>query len=222
MHLRDQVAMSRGATDEAAGLLRTESPESTLSIWIINLESYESIRAFTEQRATLPRIDIVILNAGLAKPSYPTVPETRIRGDATGQLPIYGTSEDPTSSHSWSLEGYQRSKAACPYHRGFNRPRAFSQLLWYRKSKPLLTFFVSTLAECVRTGDVPLNLMNPRMASGIAFLRESSTTAVKLMSVAHFLFARGVDVVATTYVDAASAYGEESHGSFTGDWAIKP
>ncbi|RYP51124.1 hypothetical protein DL768_003471 [Monosporascus sp. mg162] len=67
IYLRDQVVIITRSN---------EFPESTISVWTIDLESYTSTRAFAEQCATLPRIDIVILNAGLAKPSYAPVPET--------------------------------------------------------------------------------------------------------------------------------------------------
>ncbi|RYP40727.1 hypothetical protein DL767_001482 [Monosporascus sp. MG133] len=226
--------------DEAAGLLRKEFPESTISVWTIDLESYASIRAFTEQCATLPRIDIVILNAGLAKPSYATVPETgyevtlQINYLSTALLAILllpilraqratNASRPPVLTIVGSDMAYRAHiEAKGPVLQQFNRPQAFSQFPWYSKSKLLLTFFVSKLAEFVNPDDVLVNIANPGLAGGTSFFRESSTIAIKLMGMAQFLFARSAEVAATTYVDAALAYGKESHGSFTSDWEIKP
>ncbi|RYP55565.1 hypothetical protein DL769_010122 [Monosporascus sp. CRB-8-3] len=269
IHLRDQVAIVTGSNvglglaasrqllglglshlviavrspakgDEAAGLLRKEFPDSTISVWTIDLESYESVRAFAKQCATLPRIDIVILNAGLAKPSYATVPETgyevtlQVNYLSTALLAILllpilrakklsNAPRPPVLTIVGSDMMYQADiETKGPVLRQFNRPQAFSQFPWYSKSKLLLTFFVSKLAEFVSPDDVLVNMANPGMASGTAFFRESSSIAMKMVGFAQFLFARGVDVAATTYVDAALAYGKESHGSFTSDWAIKP
>ncbi|RYP78228.1 hypothetical protein DL771_000705 [Monosporascus sp. 5C6A] len=269
IHLRDQVAIVTGSNvglglaasrqllelelshlviavrspakgDAAAGLLRKEFPESTISVWTIDLESYESTRAFAKQCATLPRIDIVILNAGLAKPLYATVPETgyevtlQVNYLSTALLAILllpilraqkvtNAARPPVLTIVGSDMMYQADiEAKGPVLQQFNSPQEFSQFPWYGKSKLLLTLFVSKLAEFVSPDDVLVNMANPGMASGTAFFRESSTIAMKLMGLAQFVFARGIEVAASTYVDAALAYGKESHGSFTSDWAIKP
>jgi NAD(P)-dependent dehydrogenase (short-subunit alcohol dehydrogenase family) len=63
--------------DEAAAQLRTTFPSVTISVWILDLESCDSIRAFADQCETLPRIDIAILNAGLMNSPYTIVPATK-------------------------------------------------------------------------------------------------------------------------------------------------
>lgn len=62
--------------DEAADQLRSEFPTSNISVWTLEMESYDSIRAFADRCATLPRIDIVLLNAALMKMAHTTVPAT--------------------------------------------------------------------------------------------------------------------------------------------------
>lgn len=62
--------------DAAAEKLREEFPKAELSVWLLDMESYESIQSFTNRSQTLPRIDIVILNAGVQKPSFTTVADT--------------------------------------------------------------------------------------------------------------------------------------------------
>ena len=67
---------SQARGDAAAERLRNEFPEATLSVWLLELESYQSIQSFVDRCQTLPRIDIAILNAGVQKPSFTTVAET--------------------------------------------------------------------------------------------------------------------------------------------------
>ncbi|RYP73768.1 hypothetical protein DL770_007716 [Monosporascus sp. CRB-9-2] len=166
--------------DETAGLLRKEFPESTISVWTIDPESYASVRAFAEQCATLPRIDVVILNAGLAKPSYATVPETGY--EVTLQVNYLSTA----FLTILLLPIFRAQKVT-------NAPRppvltiVGSDMIYQAESRPK--------AQCY---------------SGSTGPRPSAS------------FLGGVEVAATTYVDAALAYGKESHGSFTSDWAIKP
>lgn len=67
---------SQAKGDAAASQLRKEFPDSQVSVWILDMESYDSIRKFAEQCAALPRIDVAILNAGLMVPHYTTVAGT--------------------------------------------------------------------------------------------------------------------------------------------------
>lgn len=67
---------SQARGDAAAERLRSEFPEATLSVWLLDMESYESIQSFVDRSQTLPRIDIVVLNAGVQKPSFTTVAGT--------------------------------------------------------------------------------------------------------------------------------------------------
>lgn len=63
--------------NRAADALRRDFPRATISVWIIDIESYNSIREFAERCATLRRIDIVILNAAIApNPSFTPVTGT--------------------------------------------------------------------------------------------------------------------------------------------------
>lgn len=231
---------SQAKGDKAAGVLRRDFPESTISVWTIDLESYESIRAFTDKCSTLPRVDIAILNAGLSKKYYTTIPATE--HEVTLQvnylstvllaillLPILKAKKivDAPRAPVLTIVGsdlaYQADiNTKGPVLQQFNRSMAFSQFPWYAKSKLVLTMFVSKLAEYVSPDDVLINMANPGMTSGTAFFRESHTIAVRLMGLAQLVFARSVEVAATTYVDAAVSQGKESHGSFVSDWAIKP
>ncbi len=48
--------------------LAREAPGAKIEIWDLNMSNYESITQFSQKCATLPRLDFVILNAGIFKP----------------------------------------------------------------------------------------------------------------------------------------------------------
>ncbi|KAI0879966.1 NAD(P)-binding protein [Annulohypoxylon maeteangense] len=230
---------SQAKGDEAARELRKEFPTLTISVWIVDMESYDSVRAFADQCATLPRIDIAILNAGLMKSSYTSVPTSS--NELTVQVNYLSTSllailllpilkskkvvgERPPVLSIVGSDLIYRVDIQTKGHilQQFESPKTYDQWLWYARSKLLLTFFTSKIAELVDADDVLINMPNPGTTRGTAFFREFSTPAAKLVDVLQFFFARTLDVAATTYLDAAIARGKESHGSFVSDWAIKP
>ncbi|KAK6069416.1 short-chain dehydrogenase reductase [Seiridium cupressi] len=51
----------------AAELLKSNAPSSKIEVWSIDMSAYDSIRAFANRCGRLPRLDIAILNAGVAK-----------------------------------------------------------------------------------------------------------------------------------------------------------
>jgi NAD(P)-dependent dehydrogenase (short-subunit alcohol dehydrogenase family) len=53
-----------------------------------------------------------------------------------------------------------------------DKPEAISQLPWYSKSKLLLVLFVSRLAVLVGSDEVLVNMANPGMTRGTAFIRD--------------------------------------------------
>ena len=48
--------------------LAREAPGAKIEVWDLNMRNYESITQFTHRCAMLPRLDFVILNAGIFKP----------------------------------------------------------------------------------------------------------------------------------------------------------
>lgn len=62
--------------DAAAEKLRGEFPKPTLSVWLLDMESPKSIKAFAERCRALPRIEIAVRNAAIQKPSFTLSPET--------------------------------------------------------------------------------------------------------------------------------------------------
>lgn len=230
---------------EAAAKLRMEFPSSKVLVWILDMESYESCRGFADQCAGLPRLDMVILNAGLMNSPFATVLGTgheatmQVNYFSTTLLSILllsvlkvkkkknhndgGTRNPPVltivgSDIMWSTE----LETVGPILKPFDEPKDFAQPRWYGVSKTLLALFVWKLSEQVSPDEVVINLVNPGMTGGTSFLTRESFFLRKAIGLIQFLLAWKADVAATTYVDAVAARGKESHGAILSDWAVKP
>ncbi|KAI5854490.1 putative short-chain dehydrogenase/reductase family protein [Durotheca rogersii] len=231
---------SQSKGESAAAQLRKEFPAAAVSVWILDMQSYDSVRAFVDECATLPRLDAVILNAALMNISYRTAATTgheltmQVNYLSTALLTtlllpvlkakkIPGAPRPPVICVVGSDLAYRvdvETRGSLLQH--FNTPEGFGQFLWYGRSKVLLTFFLTKLAEFVNPDDVLVNMPNPGTTRGTAFFREFSTLVTKIIAIGQFLIARPAATAATTYLDAALVRGKESHGCFVSDWAIKP
>ncbi|KAJ4859724.1 short chain dehydrogenase domain-containing protein [Trichoderma breve] len=211
---------SQARGDVAAAQLRKSFPSALISVWIIDMESYDSVCAFASRCKSLDRIDIVILNAGLIKTPYTVV-------QATGNEVTLQVNYLSTALLTILLLPILKAKktdddSRPPVISIFQQEETFSQFSWYGRSKLLQTIFVSKLAEFVNPNDVLVNLSNPGMTGGTDFFRGYPALVMKLIAVGQWILARPVNVAATTYLDAVLVQGEKSHGSFTSDWTIKP
>ncbi|KAK4063872.1 hypothetical protein Trihar35433_8580 [Trichoderma harzianum] len=231
---------SQAKGDVAAAHLRESFPSALISVWIVDMESYDSVCAFASRCESLDRIDIVILNAGLLKTPYTAVQATGnevtlqvnylstalltilllpiLKAKKTGRgsrppvISIVGS--DLMYKHEVELKG--------PVLPQFQQEENFNQFSSYGKAKLLQTIFVSKLTEFVSPNDVVVNVSNPGMTGGTDFFRGYPALVMKFIAVGQWILARTVDVAATTYLDAVLVQGEKSHGSFMSDWTIKP
>ncbi|ORY59538.1 retinol dehydrogenase 12 [Pseudomassariella vexata] len=226
--------------DAAATQLRQEFPDSVISVWILDMESYDSIHKFVEQCASLPRIDVAILNAAVMQPSYKTAAATgheltmQVDYLSTALLSmlllpvlkskkIAGAPRPPVLSIVGSDLMYSANlKTKGPVLPQFDNPKSFSQIPSYSNAKLLLMFLVAKLAELVKPDDVLINMANPGMTKGTSLGHENPVLAMKLLGIAQFFLARSAEISASIYLDAALTRGDESHGSYISDWAIKP
>ena len=85
---------------------------------------------------------------------------------------------------------------------------------WCSKSKLLLV-------ELVSSGEVLVNMANPSLTRGTAFIRDVPKVVLQLAAVVRFLLTRTVAVGSSTYIDAAMTQGKMRHGALTSDRAIK-
>lgn len=232
---------SQAKGDAAASALGKEFPRSKITVWVVDLESYESTRKFADLCASLPRIDIAILNAGLIKMAFTPITSTghettlqvnylstitlailllpilkaKRKANPGANVPVLSiVSSDSAYTAEVAMQG--------PVLQQFDNAGEFSTMAWYAKSKLLVTLFTSKLAEFVSPSDVLINMVNPGMTKGTAFGADAPSILVVVFRIIQTFLARSIQEGASTYVDAAVSYGEDSHGSFISDWVIKP
>jgi NAD(P)-dependent dehydrogenase (short-subunit alcohol dehydrogenase family) len=234
--------------DKAASLLRQEFPSATVDVWILDLASYDSIHSFVKRVETLPRLDIVILNAGMMATSYDPVPTTgheltfQVNYLSTALLsllllPILKShaARIPTSARNGrppaiTIVGsdlmYSQAMpdllTGPPILSRWDEPKEFSMMKIYGISKVLLMLFGWKLAELVDGDEVLVNVSNPGMTGGTEFFTKSPFLVRKIMGLMQAALARTTEVGSMNYVDAVLGHGKESHGGFVSDWTIKP
>ncbi|KAI0155342.1 retinol dehydrogenase 12 [Xylariaceae sp. FL1272] len=234
---------SKAKGEKAAEGLRSEFPDAQISVWVLDMESYDSVKAFVERCKSLPRIDIALLNAGLSGG-----PEFKI-AEGTGHehsfqvnylstmllaillLPILKTkrvsgSKPPVLSIVTSDTAFwQKLETPGPVLAQFDKPNNYDPFRWYARAKLLQMLFINKLAQEVNADDVVVNTANPGLCD-TGFLQKDGTGMTGfwtlLFSVAKMAIARSVAAGASTYVDAVVVKGQESHGSYVSDWEIKP
>lgn len=231
---------SQAKGDAAAAQLREEFPNSEVSVWILDMESYDSVRSFAERCASLSRIDVAILNAGAIMPGYKTAKATgheltlQINYLSTALLallliPILKSkrSSDAAKPPVLTLVGSDSAYGGSlnmegPVLAQMDDEKGFAAFPAYSKSKLLLTMFIGKLAELVDPADVLINTSNPGMTSGTSLGHDSNPILKWLYNVIQYFLARSVAVGASLYLDAALVRGADSHGKFISDWTIKP
>ncbi|KAI0968103.1 retinol dehydrogenase 12 [Xylaria arbuscula] len=233
-------SQSRG--DKAADGLRKEFPGAKVSVWLLDMSSYDSIAAFVEKCKSLPKINMVILNAGLkGGESFTTTKGTgheysfQVNYISTALLTILllpvlkskrtAGSKPPVLSIITSDSAFWASvETQGPILSQLDKAENYSAMPWYQKSKLLQYFFVSKLAEEIDSGDVIVNMANPGLCNGTEFQKPDDFSAIITLffNVFKWINGRTVAAGASTYVDAVLVKGEESHGSYVSDWAIRP
>ncbi|EHA49140.1 hypothetical protein MGG_00357 [Pyricularia oryzae 70-15] len=231
---------SKERGEAAAEQLRAEFPDAKISVWIVDMASYDSIRAFAAKcGAELERIDSVILNAAVQTPQFSLVEATgheltmqtnylstaflslllvpvlkakKKEGAAPPVLSIVGSD----TSYMTTLLSMNPALPAC------DKPENYSQFQAYARAKLLLVFFVAKLAEHVDPADVIINYPNPGLTKGTEIGRSATTLSKVTFAAMQYLLARELDVGASVYLDAVFNYGAKGHGSFISDWTIKP
>lgn len=229
--------------DKAAAPLRVQFPTAVVSVWVLDMESYDSIHAFVDRCADLPRLDVVILNAALGAPTYAIVPgtghETTMQVNylstallAILLLPVLKKQElgkagrrPPTLTVVSSDAVYTApmgQAARGPLLKQFDDPNRFSAFQRYMVSKLALLLFTCKLAETVDPNQVLINSVNPGTTAGTNIFDLWPWMFRMMVGLIHALLTRSTAVGATTYLDAVLCYGARSHGSFLSDWQIKP
>lgn len=231
--------------DEAKGAaaretLRTAS-KVIIEVWKLDLSHYDSVTAFTERAKTLPRLDFVVLNAGVFKVTFDQNPDThheeviQVNYLSTALLTILmlpviqskNTSEAPGrlvlvsfETSAWAAFKERESRPLLP---AFDKPESFDMQERYYTSKLLGQLFMVELVKRVPPSVAIINACNPGLCHGSGLHHETTS------SVAGYIFAaikriigRSTQIGARFLTDAAVNHGEESHGQYLGDGKLKP
>ncbi|KAI5859259.1 NAD(P)-binding protein [Durotheca rogersii] len=233
---------SQARGDTAAGLLREEFPDSTVSVWLLDMESYDSVTSFARRCETLPRIDIVLLNAGMRGDAFRVVEITeheqsfQVNYLSTALLTILLLPTLKSKRLQWNSPPPRLSivssdtalwaslETSGPIFAQFDKPESFYPMRNYQRGKLLQLFFTAKLAGSVSAEDVIINASNPGYCKGTDFDkgRKFSVTFSILMGLLKLATGRTVEVGASTLVDAVVMHDKASHGSYVSDWAIRP
>lgn len=227
----------------AATQLRLANPEAKIDVWVLDMESYDSIQAFVAKcNAELPRIDYTILNAGLQPIIFNTVPSTgheiaiQVNHISTALLtilllPVLKAKASPNNIPRLTVINSLTTRL-CKFPNRDQRPLlpSFDDpkiTPWdpqerYGVSKLLSELFLVKLADIVKSDDVIINMVDPGLTKGTGLSRD----ATGLMQIGAKVFfgiaGRPVDRGAATYVDGLLGHGKESHGCFLMNTEISP
>lgn len=241
--LSELVMAVRSTTkgESAAGKLRSQYPNARISVWGLDMASYDSIRAFVDRaEKELSRLDIVILNAGLGFGTFKIVPSTR--HEETIQVnylstmlltvlllpilkrksPVGSPGRLTISTAMLSITAKFTNKNKVPLLPSFDDERYFDPVDTYSTSKLLGQMFVWKLTDSVSANDVVVNLVEPGFVKGTELHRDTSAFGKIVMSLFKAATARSVKTGASTYLDASVVKGKESHGCILTNWEIAP
>lgn len=225
----------------AASRLQKAYRTARVEVWELEMESYESIQKFAERCSReLSRLDIAILNAGVAELEFTAVPSTG--HEKTMQVNYQGTmllsllllpilqSKSPVgmpgrltvvnSSMSSFAAFTNRNKR--PLLASFDDPSAkFDGGERYNVSKLLGQIFLDRLAEQVSPEHVVINMVEPGLTKGTSLFRNARGVARVALSVLG-MAGRPVEIGALTYIDSTVVKGVDSHGCWIHNCKIGP
>jgi len=234
-------SLSKG--EKAAEALRKTHTNADIEVWELDMLSYPSVQAFAKRCEFLPKgLDIAILNAGVAHMNFTTNASTgheeiiQVNYLSTAllsilllptlakarreSLPEHGPSRLLIVSSALGLFSKFPNHAAVPLLPTFDNDKAWDLQAAserYAVSKTLVNMFMYCLSRLVSCKDVIVDSVEPGYTKGTGLSREVSN-APWIMRVVVWLMqtltARTPEQAAYTYIDAVTAKGEESHGSF--------
>ncbi|KAH6673962.1 hypothetical protein F5X68DRAFT_278478 [Plectosphaerella plurivora] len=219
---------------------KRKSPSITIDVFLVDLESYDSIQDFVRRCAALPRIDFVILNAGATDDTFSLVKATGherlVQVNfistmllATLLLPVL-KSQSPAGrpgrltivSSGLSLHAKFPQHAAPRILPAFDFEKDFDALDQYSTSKFLLHLYLDELVQHVDADDVVVNCVDPGLVKGTNLHRDLGSFTHLVMSAIKSVSGRSLEAGASTYINAAVVQGKETHGCFVMNWKIFP
>ncbi|KAF2441896.1 short-chain dehydrogenase [Karstenula rhodostoma CBS 690.94] len=229
--------------EAAAKPMRIANPTCKIEVWELDMLSYESVQAFAHRCAELPRLDLVILNAGVTKLVFARSPSTgheetiQVNYLSTALLaillvPILKTKSPANSPGRLTIVGSSQGYSSKFKERSANSLLEEFDKEWsgipagserYSTSKTLVQMLVYKLSQLIPASDVTINNFCPGFSAHTSLGREVPKGAARiLMGMMQAALGRTAEQGAWTYIDAAAIKGEESHGSFVFGWEMFP
>ncbi|KAF9876095.1 short-chain dehydrogenase reductase family [Colletotrichum karsti] len=225
--------------DEAARQLGSQFPNANLQVWLLDMESDASVRGFARRCESLERIDILILNAAIAKATF-----QRSNGGegrevsllvnyintmllAILMIPVLKTKRQGRGPIRLTIAGSDTSYwGILPETSGslldaVDTEKSYDGLKHYSNTKLLLVMGVVKLSETVAADEVIINYANPGATKSTGLNREAAGIWKVIAFVIAQIAGRNIVDSARQYLHSAVVLGKESHGSFT-DFAIRP
>ncbi|PGH04905.1 hypothetical protein GX51_03201 [Blastomyces parvus] len=226
------------AGEKAKELIEASCGRANLcEVWELDLASYASIKAFAHRASTeLPRIDVLLENAGVATHTYATAEghERTITVNVIGTfllglllLPKLKESAAQTAPMKprWCI--LTSETHAMVQFPEWKSPNTFAKLddketlnmkERYETSKLVEILVVREIAPKLADSGVVLNLINPGFCmSGL--MREAPTIVLAIKSMLRYIMVRTTEVGSRTLVAGAAA-GDESHGKYMVDGMV--
>ncbi|KAK9413394.1 putative short-chain dehydrogenase reductase family protein [Seiridium unicorne] len=229
--------------EEAAEPLRKLYPTARIDVWHLDMNSYDSIRAFGRNCATLARLDIAILSAGImnvklevnSSTGHEEMFQVNYLSAALLALVLLPVLKKKTPSGTPGRLTLVASGAALIAE--FSERNAESLLPafdkqegWgssvakkrYDTTKGLVLMLTLKLSQITKAEDTIINVVDPTFTPGTAFFRNLPFLMRVFAWPLTILLGTSVNNAAWRYIDATVARGKESHGSFLSDWEIHP
>lgn len=236
--VRDET---KGQTARTRLLSGRSIPDSTVEVWQLDLQSYESITAFVGRAKGTQGWDIVVLNAGISKQFYDLTPSTgheetiqvnvistalltilllpilKTRASANGPSRLVIVSSDTAS---WAKFNEKHSVPLLP---ALDKEETFTNVDRYPTSKLLGQLFVTELAKRVPSSVAIITMPNPGWCYGTGLGHvPGGTLGDRIVSVPRRIFGRTASIGARVLTDAALQHGDEAHGQYIEDCKIQP
>ncbi|KAK7909090.1 hypothetical protein PG985_014968 [Apiospora marii] len=237
-------AKGQKARDELARTHRPSLPEGAIEVWKLDMEDYASVTALAERaEKTLERLDIVVLNAGVAKSVYKRVAATgheetiQVNVLSTALLAILllpfvkakcaAADAAPgriavvqSDTASWAKF---REKTQVPLLPALDDEGNFDRVDRYFTSKLLLQLFVTELTRRVPASAAAVVTMpNPGWTYGTGLGKGGGTVAEKVIAVPNRLLGRPPSAGARVVTMGAVGFGAEAHGQYIEDGKLQP
>ncbi|KIV85737.1 hypothetical protein PV11_01398 [Exophiala sideris] len=210
----------------------TQCPSSVIEVWSLDLSSYDSVKAFASRASSLPRIDVLCENAGIAASKF-QLAEGHERTITVNVISTFllallllpklkaTAKEFKTEPHLTIVSSEVHGWTKFPE---WKEPNVFKALddesksnfeERYPTSKLLEVLVIRAIAPKLAGSGVILNYLNPGLCHS-----ELSREAGWGLTIMKFFLARPTEVGSRTLVASATA-GPESHGKYMSDSKVE-